>query len=83
MTLRELLSCFDENATQKITLRDNEWRELNLNICFNPGDGFEWVFEEDMHTLDQLSDLRITKWYVAYGAQLRIYLDGDFEEVLG
>lgn len=83
MTLRELLSCMDEGKDQKITLIDYNYKEICLKICFNCDPDFAWVFEEDMETLEQLSDLRVSRWYIAYGSQLRVYLDADFEEVLG
>ena len=82
MTLRELLSCMDEGRDQKIVLRDYNYKEICLKICFKCDPDFACVFEDDMEMLEKLSDLRVSRWYVAYGPQLNIYLDADFEEVL-
>lgn len=82
MTLRELLSCMDNDKDQRITLRDYNYKEICLKICFNCDPDFAWIFEDDMEMLEKLSDLRVSRWYVSNGPQLNIYLDADFEEVL-
>lgn len=78
MTLRELLSCYDENCVAKLKLYDREWKEKVLKICFNPGFGLEWVYEDDMIELDTVADCKILKWYAGTDRAILVRLDTDF-----
>lgn len=78
MTLRELLSCYDENCYAKLKLFDKEWNEKNLKICFNPPCGMEWVYEDDMIEFDAIADCRIRRWYSYVDGSLRVILDTEF-----
>ena len=82
MTLRELLSCYDENCPARIKLFDREWNEKILRICFNPGSDLELVYEDDMIELDAIADCKIIRWYSATDGSIRVMLDTEFEEVL-
>ena len=61
MTLRELLSCYEENCRARLKLFDREWNQKILKICFNPESNLEWVYEDDMIELDAIADCKIIK----------------------
>ena len=79
MTIRDLLSTFDKNVAVRLRIFDSEWAVKELtNICFNPGAGLEWLFEDDMEELDKIADSRIARWYV-YQNELRIQITDEFK----
>lgn len=77
MTIRDLLSSFDKNAAVRLHIFDSEWTVKKLSICFNPGAGLEWVYEDDMEELDKIADHMITRWYVRQDT-IKIQIDGTF-----
>ena len=77
MTIRDLLSSFDKNVAVRLHIFDSEWIIKELNICFNPDPGVEWVYEDDMEELDKIADYQIARWYVNQNT-LRIQIDGTF-----
>ena len=78
MTLRELLSCYDEMSPARLKLFDREWNEKILVICFNPGSDLEWVYEDAMIELDAIADCKILKWYAGTDGTIRVMLDTEF-----
>lgn len=78
MTLRELLSCYDENCLARLKLFDRDWNEKILKICFNPGSDLEWVYEDDVIEFDAIADCRILRWYASTDAWIRVMLDTEF-----
>lgn len=78
MTIRDLLSSYQEDATVRIKIYDAEWNTIELKVCFNPGDSFMWLYEDDMIGLDKLADRKIARWYV-YQNELRIKITDEFE----
>ena len=79
MTIRDLLSTFDKNAAVALHIFDSEWAVKELKICFNPGAGLEWLYEDDMEELDKIADHMIARWYINQNT-LRIQLVDEFEE---
>lgn len=77
MTIRDLLSSFDKNAAVRLHIFNSEWAVKELKICFAPGAGLEWVFEDDMEELDKIADYKIARWYVRQDT-LNIMIDGTF-----
>lgn len=78
MTLRELLSCYEEDCVARLKLFDREYHEKTLKICFNPGSDLEWIYEDDMIELDAVADCRIIKWYSGADTWIRVMLDTEF-----
>lgn len=78
MTLRELLSCYDDRTPARLILFDREWKQKGLKICFNPGYDLEWVYADDMIELDELGYCRVLKWYASTDGAIRILLDIEF-----
>ena len=79
MTIRDLLSSFDKNAAVRLHIFDSEWSVKELKICFNPGAGLEWIYEDDMEELDNIADYKINRWHVLH-ERIRIQIDGTFRE---
>lgn len=77
MTIRDLLSTFDKNAAVTLHIFDSEWAVKELKICFNPGAGLEWLYEDEMEELDQIADRMIARWYVRQDT-IKIQIDGTF-----
>jgi len=77
MTIRNLLSTFDKNAAVRLHIFDSEYSVKELKICFNPGAGLEWVYEDDMEELDKIADRMIARWYVRQDT-IKIQIDGTF-----
>ena len=77
MTIRDLLSTFDKNAPVRLHIYDSEWAVKELNVCFNPDPGAEWVYEDYMEKLDKIADRMIARWYV-HQDTIRIQIDGTF-----
>lgn len=59
MTLRELLSCWDERAVLRLALYDRNMDTKYLKVCFAHAEDCE----EDLLELDDLADERVTRWY--------------------
>lgn len=77
MTIRNLLSCYSPAAPVRMIVYDREYNTKELKVCFDPGEAFAWIYEDDMEELDKIADCRITNWYV-YIDYLRIHIDCVF-----
>lgn len=77
MTIRDLLSSYSNTMPAHLKIYDSEKRCLLLKICFEPGDEFEWVYEDGNEELDKIADYQIEKWYVL-GEYITICIDAEF-----
>lgn len=78
MTIRDLLSSYQQDAAVRLKIYDSDWNVIELRVCFNPGEDLEWVYEDDMIELDKLADRMIARWYV-HQNELRIKITDEFE----
>lgn len=77
MTIRDLLSSYQQDSPVRLKIYDSEWNVVELKVCFCPGDDINWIYEDDMIELDRLADRMIARWYV-YQNTIRIQIDGTF-----
>ena len=72
MTIRDLLSSYRATAPVRMTIYDREYDTKELKVCFDPGENYKWIYEDDLEELDKIADCKITNWYV-YADYLKIH----------
>lgn len=77
MTIRDLLSSFRASCPVRMMIFDRDFNTKELKVCFDPGETFKWIYEDDMEELEQIADCMIVEWYVHAG-DLRIHIFEKF-----
>ncbi|MBO7309146.1 MAG: hypothetical protein J6V38_05895 [Kiritimatiellae bacterium] len=77
MSIRNLLSCYRSYSVIRLIVYDEKYDGKHLKVCFDPGESFKCLYENDLEELDKIADMKIKDWYV-FVDTLRILVYDEF-----